>query len=130
MLDVSYAIRSQPLWWEKCKDQEIQAKWKKEAMEQNIRNGRLQEAEVDYLLDELANYEKMRDEKTGIQVRILRQDSGRIVDTFILFSSAVLCSTDLRVRHTHPSRAPKATQGSGIQTRKRARLRERLASSI
>lgn len=41
-----------------------------EAVEKIIMNRKLTEAEVDYVLDELAGYDDMRDEETGIQVSL------------------------------------------------------------
>lgn len=79
MQQLSYALRSKPSWWTKYKDPEIREKWKTEATEQTIMGHKLTEAEVDYVLDELAGYEEMRDDETGIQVRSLslRRQSAR-----------------------------------------------------
>lgn len=71
MQRLSYALRSKPSWWTKYKNPEIRAKWKTEAIEQEILDGTLTEAEVEYVLDELAGYEDMRDHENGIQVRFL-----------------------------------------------------------
>ncbi|KAG9016329.1 hypothetical protein FRB90_003260 [Tulasnella sp. 427] len=64
---ISYALRSKPLWWEKYKDNEIRAKWKAEALATPVEGDKLLESEVEYVLQELTGYEKMRDEATGIQ---------------------------------------------------------------
>lgn len=69
MQQLSYTLRSKPSWWTKYQDPEIRDKWKTEAMEQTIMGVKLSEAEVTYVLDELAGYEEMRDDENGIQVR-------------------------------------------------------------
>lgn len=99
MLEVSYAIRSKPRWWEKVKDPEIRAKWKKEALEQDVWAGRLQEGEIDYLLDELEMYEKMRDEVTGVQVRSWTRNRGVMTDEVLGYISHL-------VQHGFTSRTP------------------------
>ncbi|KAG8849662.1 hypothetical protein FRB96_000688 [Tulasnella sp. 330] len=67
MTELSYALRSKPLWWIKYKDPDIKKKWKAEALVQDIHSGRITEAEADFVLAELAGYDKMRDIETGIQ---------------------------------------------------------------
>ncbi|KIO24273.1 hypothetical protein M407DRAFT_213073 [Tulasnella calospora MUT 4182] len=78
MIELSYALRSKPLWWAKLKDPVIRSKWKAEALEHVIQGEKLTEAEVNWVLDELEGYAKMRDEATGIQpschVRIWESD--------------------------------------------------------
>ncbi|KAG8988969.1 hypothetical protein FRB90_002465 [Tulasnella sp. 427] len=78
MVDLSYALRSKPSWWRKFKDPIVRAKWKEEALQHEIRGGRLSEKEVEWILDELEDYEKMRNEETGIQpscfVRVYESD--------------------------------------------------------
>ncbi|KAG8927824.1 hypothetical protein FRC01_006879 [Tulasnella sp. 417] len=78
MIDLSYALRSKPSWWTKSKDPAIRAKWKEEALQHEIRDGKLSEAEVDWVLDELEDFAKMRDDATGIQpschVRVYESD--------------------------------------------------------
>jgi hypothetical protein len=69
MINMSYALRSKPSWWIKYKNPEIRAQWRGEALVQQVFGGKLTEAEVDYVLDELEGHEKLRDEKTGVQVR-------------------------------------------------------------
>ena len=99
MVKLSAAIRSKPTWWEKYKDPEIRARWKAEALgskfvwieaatmlvpfeghEQYMKDAQegitlddliviLTEKQVEYVLDELDGYAKLRDEKTGIEVR-------------------------------------------------------------
>ncbi|KAG8944919.1 hypothetical protein FRC04_001360 [Tulasnella sp. 424] len=83
---MSYSLRSKPSWWTKYKDETIRSKWKAEALAAPVEGDKLTEGEVDYVLDELgklassiradidlevvtqlAYYEKMRDEATGIQ---------------------------------------------------------------
>ena len=70
MIDLSYALRSKPSWWIKFKDPAIRTKWKEEALQHEIRDGKLSEAEVEWVLDELEDYATMRDDNTGIQVRL------------------------------------------------------------
>ncbi|KAG9042774.1 hypothetical protein FS837_010393 [Tulasnella sp. UAMH 9824] len=78
MIDLSYALRSKPSWWAKYNDPTIRTKWKEEALRHEIRGGKLSEAEVDWVLDELEDLAKMRDDATGIQsscyVRVYESD--------------------------------------------------------
>ncbi|KAG8996729.1 hypothetical protein FRB94_008066 [Tulasnella sp. JGI-2019a] len=67
MTELSYALRSKPSWWSKYKDPEIRKKWRSEALVQDIKGGKLLPAEVDFVLDELAGYEELRDAESGIQ---------------------------------------------------------------
>ncbi|KAG8912588.1 hypothetical protein FRC00_004198 [Tulasnella sp. 408] len=64
---MSYSLRSKPSWWTKYKDETIRSKWKAEALAAPVEGDPILEPEVDYVLDELAGYEKMRDAATGIQ---------------------------------------------------------------
>lgn len=69
--EISYALRCKPSWWTKYKNPEILAKWRAELLDHEStveENERLKEKEIDYVLAELAGYDKMRDESTGIQV--------------------------------------------------------------
>ncbi|MFD6419944.1 DUF4246 family protein, partial [Streptomyces sp. NPDC060194] len=63
MTRCSAHIRSKPGWFDKRNDAEIVARWTREALEQG-----LTEAQVRYVLDELAHYAGLRDERTGIEV--------------------------------------------------------------
>ena len=89
---LSASIRRKPEWWIKRKDTAILAKWKEEALATTMvwnkwsnalepltvvqARGevdedsivRLNEKEVEYVLQELEGYEALRDEKTGMQV--------------------------------------------------------------
>ncbi|KAG8938265.1 hypothetical protein FRC03_007455, partial [Tulasnella sp. 419] len=65
---LSYALRSKTSWWTKYKDPNITSKWRSEALEQTVLDGKLNEAEVDYVIDELGGYERLRDEATGAEV--------------------------------------------------------------
>ncbi|KIO24282.1 hypothetical protein M407DRAFT_102663 [Tulasnella calospora MUT 4182] len=67
MIELSYSLRSKPLWWTKIKDLAVRSRWKAEALEHEIHGDKLKEAEIDWVLDELEDYAKMRDEATGIQ---------------------------------------------------------------
>lgn len=64
---MSYSLRSKPSWWTKYKDEAIRSKWKAEALAAPVEGDKILEPEVDYVLAELRDYEKMRDEETGIQ---------------------------------------------------------------
>ncbi|MEU3658883.1 DUF4246 domain-containing protein [Streptomyces sp. NPDC032940] len=56
-------IRSKPGWYDKMHDPGIVARWTREAVGQG-----LTEAQVRYVLDELAHYAALRDARTGIEV--------------------------------------------------------------
>lgn len=73
MIELSYALRSKPSWWTEIKDPTIRSRWKAEALEQHIRGDKLKETEIEWVLDELEDYARMRDEATGIQVSRPRQ---------------------------------------------------------
>ncbi|KIO30481.1 hypothetical protein M407DRAFT_20535 [Tulasnella calospora MUT 4182] len=74
---MSYNLRSKPSWWTKYKDETIRSKWKAEALAAPVIGiDKLLEPEVDYVLDELAGYEKLRDDATGIQASLLLSPSG------------------------------------------------------
>lgn len=98
MVKLSAAIRSKPRWWDKFREPDIRAKWKEEAVkskfvwieaatmlvpfeehEQFMEGARedvalddliveLSEKQVEYVLDELEGYVKLRDEESGIEV--------------------------------------------------------------
>ncbi|MEU6485342.1 DUF4246 domain-containing protein [Streptomyces sp. NPDC046887] len=63
MMRCSAAIREKPGWFEKTHDAGIVARWTQEAVAQG-----LTEAQVRYVIAELAHYAAMRDERTGIEV--------------------------------------------------------------
>ncbi|MGW1614677.1 DUF4246 domain-containing protein [Streptomyces sp. NPDC002285] len=63
MLQCSAHIRAKPGWFDKMNDAEIVARWTKEAVAQG-----LTEAQVRYVLAELAHYAALRDERTGVEV--------------------------------------------------------------
>ncbi|KAG9123924.1 hypothetical protein FRC07_013481 [Ceratobasidium sp. 392] len=65
MTRLSAALRSKPLWYNKCRDQDILTKWRTEALEQAKL---MKESHVDYVLKELNGYANMRDEETGVEV--------------------------------------------------------------
>ncbi|KAG8901221.1 hypothetical protein FRB99_005476 [Tulasnella sp. 403] len=68
MSGISYALRSKPNWWEKYRQPDIRAKWKDEAMAIEFDHGmKLRGEEVDYVLDELDGFHKMRDDATGVE---------------------------------------------------------------
>ena len=95
MCALSASIRRKPDWWTKRLQPEIRAKWRKEALSTrmywNERANELvplevarakhselndnyivqiNEHQVDYVLDELERYARLRDEEPGIQVRL------------------------------------------------------------
>lgn len=63
MMECSAHIRAKPGWFDKRNDADIVARWTREAIDQG-----LTEAQVRYVLDELAHYAALRDERTGIEV--------------------------------------------------------------
>ncbi|GGW05807.1 DUF4246 domain-containing protein [Streptomyces narbonensis] len=63
MIQCSAHIRAKPGWFEKMHDPEIVARWTAEAVAQG-----LTEAQVRYVLAELAHYAALRDGRTGIEV--------------------------------------------------------------
>ncbi|MFI8191656.1 DUF4246 domain-containing protein [Streptomyces sp. NPDC085946] len=63
MMQCSAHIRAKPEWFTKMKDPGIVARWTQEALAQG-----LTEAQIRYVLAELAHYAALRDERTGIEV--------------------------------------------------------------
>ncbi|MFI8320187.1 DUF4246 domain-containing protein [Streptomyces sp. NPDC085529] len=63
MMRCSAHLRAKPGWFDKMNDPEIAARWTREAVEQG-----LTEAEVRYVLAELAHYAALRDGRTGVEV--------------------------------------------------------------
>ncbi|MFF9624909.1 DUF4246 domain-containing protein [Streptomyces griseosporeus] len=63
MMECSAHIRAKPGWFEKMNDADIVARWTREAIDQG-----LTEAQVRYVLDELAHYAALRDARTGAEV--------------------------------------------------------------
>ncbi|GAA4547754.1 hypothetical protein GCM10023097_30340 [Streptomyces collinus] len=63
MMQCSAHIRAKPEWFDKMNDAGIVARWTQEAIAQG-----LTEAQVRYVLDELAHYAALRDGRTGVQV--------------------------------------------------------------
>ncbi|MGV9273768.1 DUF4246 domain-containing protein [Streptomyces griseosporeus] len=63
MMECSSHIRAKPGWFEKMNDADIVARWTREAIDQG-----LTEAQIRYVLDELAHYAALRDGRTGIEV--------------------------------------------------------------
>ncbi|WP_418959589.1 DUF4246 domain-containing protein [Streptomyces tritici] len=63
MMQCSAHIRSKPGWFDKRNDAGIVARWTREAVDQG-----LTEAQVRYVLDELAHYAALRDARTGVEV--------------------------------------------------------------
>ncbi|MGW7348518.1 DUF4246 domain-containing protein [Streptomyces sp. NPDC054854] len=63
MMECSSHIRAKPGWFDKMRDADIVARWTQEALSQG-----LTEAQVRYVLAELAHYAALRDARTGIEV--------------------------------------------------------------
>ncbi len=63
MMRCSSHIRAKPEWFDKMHDADVVARWTREAAEQG-----LTEAQVQYVLAELAHYAALRDGRTGIEV--------------------------------------------------------------
>lgn len=63
MMQCSAHIRAKPEWFDKMNDAGIVARWTREAIAQG-----LTEAQVRYVLDELAHYAALRDGRTGVEV--------------------------------------------------------------
>ena len=65
-MQCSAHIRAKPGWFDKMNDAGIAARWTEEAIAQG-----LTEAQVQYVLAELAHYASLRDERTGIEVSVV-----------------------------------------------------------
>lgn len=63
MMQMSALIRAKPEWHVKMNDPDIVARWTREAADQGMT-----EAQIRYVLAELAYYAGLRDERTGIEV--------------------------------------------------------------
>ena len=63
MMRMSAVIRAKPEWYVKMRDADIVARWMREAADQGMT-----EAQIRYVLAELAYYAGLRDEGTGIEV--------------------------------------------------------------
>ncbi|MCM9076525.1 MULTISPECIES: DUF4246 domain-containing protein [Streptomyces] len=63
MMQCSAHIRAKPGWFDKMNDADIVARWTREAVAQG-----LTEAQVRYVLAELAHYAALRDGRTGVEV--------------------------------------------------------------
>ncbi|MGW7058528.1 DUF4246 domain-containing protein [Streptomyces sp. NPDC054904] len=63
MMECSSHIRAKPGWFDKMREADIVARWTQEALSQG-----LTEAQVRYVLAELAHYAALRDARTGIEV--------------------------------------------------------------
>ncbi|MFD7876878.1 DUF4246 domain-containing protein [Streptomyces sp. NPDC059766] len=63
MMQCSAHIRAKPEWFDKMNDAEIVARWTQEAVDQG-----LTEAQIRYVLAELAHYAALRDGHTGAEV--------------------------------------------------------------
>ncbi|MFJ3912898.1 DUF4246 domain-containing protein [Streptomyces vinaceus] len=63
MMQCSSHLRAKPRWFDKMNDADVVARWTQEAVAQG-----LTEAQVRYVLAELAHYAALRDERTGVEV--------------------------------------------------------------
>ncbi|MGC4979432.1 DUF4246 domain-containing protein [Streptomyces sp. DT193] len=63
MMQCSAHIRAKPAWFDKMDDADIVARWTQEAVAQG-----LTEAQVSYVLAELAHYAALRDGRNGVEV--------------------------------------------------------------
>ncbi|MFC9392579.1 DUF4246 domain-containing protein [Streptomyces sp. NPDC057027] len=63
MMRCSSHLRAKPGWFDKMNDADVVARWTREALDQG-----LTEAQIRYVLAELAHYAALRDERTGIEV--------------------------------------------------------------
>ncbi|WP_407565166.1 DUF4246 domain-containing protein [Streptomyces sp. 184] len=63
IMQCSAHIRAKPGWFEKMNDADIVARWTREAVDQG-----LTDAQVRYVLAELAHYAALRDGRTGVEV--------------------------------------------------------------
>ncbi|MER6672839.1 DUF4246 domain-containing protein [Streptomyces sp. NPDC000983] len=63
MMECSAQIRAKSGWFDKMNDPAIVARWTREAVEQGMT-----EAQVQYVLAELAHYAALRDARTGVEV--------------------------------------------------------------
>ncbi|MPY30915.1 DUF4246 domain-containing protein [Streptomyces adustus] len=63
MMQCSAHVRAKPGWFDKMNDADIVARWTQEAVAQG-----LTEAQVRYVLAELAHYAELRDGRTGVEV--------------------------------------------------------------
>ncbi|BCL18290.1 hypothetical protein GCM10017668_01330 [Streptomyces tuirus] len=63
MMQCSAHVRAKPEWFDKMHHADIVARWTQEAVAQG-----LTEAQVRYVLAELAHYAALRDEPTGVEV--------------------------------------------------------------
>ena len=65
MTRLSASLRRKSEWWIKCRDQNMLAEWRVEALAQTEQ---MRESHVDYVLQELDGYANLRDEETGAEV--------------------------------------------------------------
>ncbi|MFF0483261.1 DUF4246 domain-containing protein [Streptomyces sp. NPDC004435] len=77
MMECSAHIRAKSGWFDKMRDADIVARWTREATAQG-----LTEAQVRYVLDELAHYATLRDGESGVEVSAVDGvwQSDRLVD--------------------------------------------------
>ncbi|KAH8809572.1 hypothetical protein DL96DRAFT_1821840 [Flagelloscypha sp. PMI_526] len=70
MIALSWALRQKLNWRDKIRDEKIVKKWKDEALasqEGVVKEMKLTEKMIDYILEELKSYAKLADQNTGIE---------------------------------------------------------------
>ncbi|KAH7098799.1 hypothetical protein BKA62DRAFT_744370 [Auriculariales sp. MPI-PUGE-AT-0066] len=85
----SATLRDKPEWWLKFTDSSIAAKWKTEALAQG-----LTEPQIDYIIAELADYAKLREDASGAEVSCF----DKIWQSDSLIPAAVLAELKAAVR--------------------------------
>ncbi|QGV81871.1 DUF4246 domain-containing protein [Streptomyces ficellus] len=108
MMRCSAHIRSKPRWFDKMNDPEITARWTREAVARG-----LTEAQVRYVLDELAHYAALRDARTGAEVSAV--DGVWQSDTLIDDALAARLREAVRVLEEVPEEERDWHPGSGGQ---------------
>ncbi|CAE6469307.1 unnamed protein product, partial [Rhizoctonia solani] len=64
MTRLSAELRRKSLWWIKCRDESILAKWRGEALAQA---SLMDQSHIDYVLKELDGYANLRDDASGAE---------------------------------------------------------------
>ncbi|KAH7084596.1 hypothetical protein BKA62DRAFT_801290 [Auriculariales sp. MPI-PUGE-AT-0066] len=89
MCTLSATLRDKPEWWLKFTDSSIAAKWKTEALAQGFT-----EPQIDYIIAELADYSKLREDASGAEVSCF----DKIWQSDSLIPAAVLAELKAAVR--------------------------------
>lgn len=67
MTRMSAELRRQPTWWARFRDENTLALWRAQALAQAKH---MDESHVDYVFQELDGYANLRDEESGVEVRL------------------------------------------------------------